>query len=110
LTGRTDWVAIERLYAALTSITDSVVIAINHAVAIGEAAGPEAGLVRLDALSGDARVLEYQPYWAARAELLARAGQAETAGAAYQRAIGLASDDAVRMFLQVRLDRLGVYH
>jgi RNA polymerase sigma-70 factor, ECF subfamily len=52
--------------------------------------------------------MEYQPYWAARAELLSRADQKAAAGAAYQRAIGLASDDAVRTFLQIRLDRLGV--
>ncbi len=46
---------------------------------------------------------------AARADLLARAGHADAAGAAYQRAIGLASDDAVRRFLQLQLDRLAVY-
>lgn len=109
ITGRTDWAVIEQLYTALASITDSVVIAINHAVTIGEVEGPEAGLARLDALGGDAMVAEYQPYWAARAELLSRAGQAEAARAAYQRAIGLASDDAVRTFLQVRLDLLCVY-
>jgi RNA polymerase sigma-70 factor (ECF subfamily) len=109
-TGRTDWAVIEQLYSALASLVDSVVVAINHAVAIGQAEGPEAGLARLDALCDDARVAEYQPYWAARAELLSRAGQAQAAGAAYQRAIGLASDDAVRRFLQVRLNRLAVYH
>jgi RNA polymerase sigma-70 factor (ECF subfamily) len=108
-TGRTDWAVIEQLYSALASIVDSVVVAINHAVAIGQAEGPEAGLARLDALCGDARVAEYQPYWAARAELLSRAGQAQAAGAAYQRAIGLVSDDAVRQFLQVRLDGLSVH-
>ena len=109
ITGRTNWAVIEQLYAALASITDSPVIAINHAIAIGETDGPEAGLARLDALADDARVAGYQPYWAARADLLARAGHADAAGAAYQRAIGLASDDAVRRFLQVRLDGLTVY-
>ena len=99
VTGRTDWAVIEQLYSALSSIVDSVVVAINHAVAIGQAEGPEAGLARLDVLCGDARVAEYQPYWAARAELLSRAGQAQAAGAAYRRAIGLESDDAVRRFL-----------
>jgi RNA polymerase sigma-70 factor (ECF subfamily) len=109
ITGRTDWVVIEQLYAALATVAATPVIAINHAIAIGETDGPEAGLTRLGALADDARVAEYQPYWAARADLLARAGHADAAGPAYQRAIGLASDDAVRMFLQLRLDGLAVY-
>jgi RNA polymerase sigma-70 factor, ECF subfamily len=48
------------------------------------------------------RLAEYQPYWAARAELLARRGDADAADEAYQRAIGLESDPAVRSFLQQR--------
>jgi RNA polymerase sigma-70 factor (ECF subfamily) len=109
VTERTDWAVIEQLYAALASAVASPVVVINHAIAVGETDGPEAGLARLDALADDARVAEYQPYWAARADLLARAGHADAAGAAYQRAIGLASDDAVRRFLQLQLDRLAVY-
>jgi RNA polymerase sigma-70 factor (ECF subfamily) len=109
ITGRTDWAVIEQLYAALASVADSPVIVINHAIAIGETDGPEAGLARLDALADDARVAEYQPYWAARADLLARAGYADAAGPAYQRAIGLASDPAVRTFLQSRMRGACVY-
>ena len=48
---------------------------------------------------------EYQPYWAARAALLARAQQHEAAAEAYGRAIGLATDPAVRRFLQGELER-----
>ena len=51
LTGRSDWAAIERLYDALSAITDSPVVAINRAVAIAETRGAEAGLARLDALA-----------------------------------------------------------
>ena len=102
LTGHTDWVAIERLYEALSAITNSPVVAINRAVAIAEVQGAPAGLANLDALAADQRLAEYQPYWAARAELLARAGNVGAAEHAYQRAIGLASDPAVRAFLQGR--------
>ena len=67
-------------------------------------AGPRlalaAGLAVLDALSDDARLAEYQPYWAARAGLLARMEETQEADRAYARAIGLESDPAVRRFLQ----------
>jgi RNA polymerase sigma-70 factor (ECF subfamily) len=102
LTGRTDWAAIEHLYEALATITDSPVVAINRAVAIAETRGPAAGLATLDALTDDARLAEYQPYWAARAGLLARTGEIEAAEQAYDRAIGLEADPAVRDFLQQR--------
>jgi RNA polymerase sigma-70 factor (ECF subfamily) len=102
LTGSTDWAAIERLYDALSAITDSPVVAINRAIAIAELRGAEAGLARLDALATDRRLAEYQPYWAARADLLARSGRTDAADQAYQQAIGLEPDQAVRDFLQRR--------
>jgi RNA polymerase sigma-70 factor (ECF subfamily) len=101
-TGRTDWAAILALYDALLAATGSPVVAINRAVALTELAGAEAGLAALDALAGDHRLREYQPYWAARAGLLARAADLEAADAAYERAIGLETDPAVRRFLTER--------
>jgi RNA polymerase sigma-70 factor, ECF subfamily len=102
ITGTTDWSAIERIYAALAAMTDSPVVAINHAIAIAETDGVHAGLSRLDDIANDPRLIEYQPYWAARAELLGRSGHAAAADA-YRRAIGLATEPAVRTFLQQRL-------
>ena len=67
LTGKTDCSAIVQLYDALLAITGSVVVAINRAVALAELHGVERGLVALDALQEDARLAQYQPYWAARA-------------------------------------------
>jgi RNA polymerase sigma-70 factor, ECF subfamily len=101
-TGRPDWPAIERLYDALLAMTGSPVVAINRAVAIAETRGPAAGFAALDALEGDVRLAAYQPYWAARAGILARTSQIEAADAAYRRAIGLEADPAVRRFLQAR--------
>ena len=100
LTGAADWDAIETLYDALLAMTGSPVVAINRAVAVAETRGPAAGLATLDGLADDTRLAEYQPYWAARAGLLARTGDTQAAGAAYERAIGLESDPAVRRFLQ----------
>jgi len=107
LTGRADWSAIENLYEALSTLTRSPVVAINHAIAIAETNGAAAGLAALDALIEDPRLTDYQPYWAARAGLLARIGAIENADRAYELAIGLESDPAVRRFLERRRDELG---
>jgi RNA polymerase sigma-70 factor (ECF subfamily) len=106
LTGRADWTAIERLYDALFALTQSPVVAINRAVAIAETRGAAAGLAALDALAEDRRLADYQPYSAARAGLLARAGATEEADRAYELAIGLESDPAVRRFLEQRRDAI----
>ncbi len=106
LTGRTDWAAIVQIYDALLAITASPVVAINRAVACAELTGPAAGLAALSAMANDARLADYQPFWAARAELHARAGETDAAQKAYQRAIGLESDPAVRRFLQHRCNGL----
>jgi RNA polymerase sigma-70 factor (ECF subfamily) len=102
LDGRADWVAIERLYEALSAITGSPVVAINRAIAVAEMRGAAAGLTMLDAVAGDARLAQYQPYWAARAALLARCGNIDGADQAYLQAIGLESDPVIRRFLQQR--------
>ena len=102
VTGTTNWDAIERLYDALFALTGSPVVAINRAVAIAETKGPAKGLAELDALASDRRLVDYQPYWAARADLLARAGETDAAGQAFQLAIGLEFDPAVRRYLQSR--------
>jgi RNA polymerase sigma-70 factor (ECF subfamily) len=97
--GRTDWTAIATLYAGLMTLSASPVVAVNHAVAVAYAGALERGITLLDAID-DARLNEYQPYWAARAELLSLAGNLAEADEAYQLAIGLETDQAVRAFLK----------
>ena len=104
--GTADWMAIVQLYDALFAMTGSPVVAINRAVAVAETRGAAAGLAELDALSDDGRLADYQPYWAARAGLLARMEETQEAARAYERAIGLESDPAVRRFLQARREAL----
>jgi RNA polymerase sigma-70 factor (ECF subfamily) len=106
LTGCTDWAAIERIYDELYALTGSPVVAVNRAIAVAETRGPDPGLAVLEELAGDARLADYQPYWAARAALLARSGDTKAAAAAYLRAIGLEAEPAVRNFLQRRLAEL----
>jgi RNA polymerase sigma-70 factor (ECF subfamily) len=77
----------------------NAVTALNRAVAIGELRGAAAGLTALDSL--DLTLLEgYQPYHAARADLLARAGRRDATVAAYDRAIELTANPTERRFLE----------
>lgn len=100
LTGRTDWAAILALYDALALISGSPVVTINRAVAVAETEGAQAALAAIADLGDDPRLADYQPYWAARAGFLARLERTSEASAAYDRAIGLERDPAVRRFLQ----------
>jgi len=97
-TGRTDWAAIALFYEQLVRISSALGTRVGYAAAIAEAEGPEAGLAVLDPIAPDA-VLHYQPYWAVRAHLLQRLGKKREAADAYDQAIGLAEDPAVREFL-----------
>jgi RNA polymerase sigma-70 factor (ECF subfamily) len=103
--GRANWEAVLMLYDALTTLTGSPVVAINRALAIAAVHGAEAALAALPDVAADARLADYQPYWAARADLLARTGAGDDAHAAYEIAIGLERDDAVRRFLRERQSR-----
>ena len=107
-TGVGNWAEVVALYDALFALSGSPVVAINRALAIGELHGARAGLDALPESSADARLAEYQPYWAARADLLARANARGEAWDAYEMAIGLERDGAVRRFLQQRQSALGL--
>ena len=98
-TGSISWAAVVTLYDALVQLTNSPVAFINRALAVAELEGPNAGLAALEAAGADPRVESYQPYWAARANLLDRTGSPDAARHAYQLAIGLESDPAVREYL-----------
>jgi RNA polymerase sigma-70 factor, ECF subfamily len=104
--GSASQAAIVSLYDALVRLTSSPVVFINRALAVAELHGPDAGLVALEAAGADQRVDSYQPYWAARANLLGRTGSHEAARHAYQLAIGLESDPAVREYLRRCCDDL----
>jgi RNA polymerase sigma-70 factor (ECF subfamily) len=99
-TGRANWADVVELYDALLALVGSPVVAINRALAIAELQGADAALEALREVEADERLTEYQPYWAARAQLLARTGAHGQARCAYDVAIGLERDPAVRRFLQ----------
>ncbi|MCM3903763.1 MAG: hypothetical protein ND866_18840 [Pyrinomonadaceae bacterium] len=105
-TGHANWEEVVRLYDALFALVGSPVVAVNRALAIAEMQGASAALEALQQIAPDARLAEYQPYWAARAELLARVASPDEARSAYEIAIGLERDPAVRRFLQQRRSAL----
>jgi RNA polymerase sigma-70 factor (ECF subfamily) len=105
--GDSDWKALVQLYDALLALSHSPVAAVNRALAVAEVKGPAAALAELDEVARDPRLSEYQPYWAARAEMLVRTGIREEARHAYDIAIGLERDPSVRRFLERRRDLIG---
>lgn len=98
-----DWPQIAALYAGLLCHEPTPVVRLNHAVALAETGALPEALERLGALS-DA-LTDYQPFHAARAELLVRDGQIIDALAAYGRAIDLAPSPADAAFLTRRRNR-----
>jgi len=105
-TGAASWGAIVSLYDAVVQLTGSPVASINRSLALAELQGPDAGLAALEAVGADRRLTSYQPYWAARASLLGRIGSLDEARHAYELAIGMESDPAVREHLRRCCDDL----
>ena len=103
--GATDWRQIVLLYDSLWRIVRSSVVRLNRAVALYEVGGTDLALEELAALASD--LDSYQPFHAASADLLARAGQTDAAIRAYDRAIDLCATPAQIRFLTARRDQLG---
>jgi RNA polymerase sigma-70 factor (ECF subfamily) len=97
----TDWARIVARYDELLALEGSPVVALNRAVAVGEADGPLAGLAALEGVELPGHRLP-----AARAELLVRAGRVDEARTAYHRAIELCANDAERDHLEQRRAQL----
>jgi RNA polymerase sigma-70 factor (ECF subfamily) len=99
--GRIEWGAIAQFYQRLIGIWPTLGAQTGYAAALGEANRPEQGIQVLDAIDQNA-VASYQPYWAVRAHLLQCLDRSAEASDAYDRAIGLAEDPAIREFLLKR--------
>jgi RNA polymerase sigma-70 factor, ECF subfamily len=98
------WGSIIALYEQLEVLDDSPVVRLNHAVAVALAGDMQAGLDRVEAITG----LEgYRPYHAARADLLRRLDRDDDARAAYEAALALEPSSDERRYLEQRLAELG---
>ena len=105
-TGRTDWAALEVLYRALLVVAPTLGAQVAAASVAGRLHGPHAGLEQLEALLEEPGAAGFQPWWAVRAHLLTAAGRPGDASAAYERALALTEDEAVRTYLRARRARL----
>jgi RNA polymerase sigma-70 factor (ECF subfamily) len=102
----TDWAEIVALYDLLVQRWPSPVVALNRAVAVGFARGPQAGLAELDALAAEPQLAGYGYLPSARADFLLRLGRIDDARLAFEEALLLTENLVEREFLAGRLASL----
>ena len=102
----TDWEEVVALYDLLVAVWPSPVVALNRAVAVGLAGGPEAGLRALDALADEPQLAAYPYFASARADALRRLERLDEARLAYEEALALSENTVERAFLLRRLAEL----
>ncbi|WP_297900009.1 RNA polymerase sigma factor [Metallibacterium sp.] len=98
----TDWPRIAALYDALLQAAPSPVVALNHAVAVGMAFGPAAGLELVDALRDEPALVQYHLLPAVRGDLLLKLGRSDAARAEFRRAAQLAGNAREQALMQER--------
>ncbi|HEY4068157.1 MAG TPA: RNA polymerase sigma factor [Burkholderiaceae bacterium] len=105
--GETDWARIVGLYDVLAQVAPSPVVALNRAVAVGMAFGPEAGLELVDALAREPALANYPWLPSVRGDLLERLGRDAEARAEFERAAALTHNARERELLTARALAVG---
>ena len=100
---QTDWSEIVRLYDALALVQPSPVVALNRAVAVAMAEGPQRGLELMKELAAASDLENYHLLHAARADMHRRLGMTAEAAENYTRALALVTNDSERRYLEKRL-------
>ncbi|MEJ2858919.1 MULTISPECIES: RNA polymerase sigma factor [unclassified Saccharothrix] len=95
----TDWLRIAGLYEALALVAPSPIVALNHAVAIGFAFGPEVALGLADDLLDEPALKDYHLLPSVRGDLLFKLGRMEEARAEFERAAGMTRNERERTLL-----------
>ncbi len=103
----TNWEDIVALYDQLLRLRPSPVVALNRAIAIAQAAGPERGLAELESIPDRGRLARYPFYAATLGELELRCGRNEIAREHFETALALARNPMERRFLERRLESCG---
>jgi RNA polymerase sigma-70 factor (ECF subfamily) len=98
----TDWARIVALYDSLTRLTPSPIVELNRAVAVGMAAGPQAGLALVETLASEASLKNYHLLPSVRAEFLTKLGRFEEARSEFERAASLTRNARERALLLQR--------
>lgn len=103
---QTNWREISMLYEKLYKYQPTPVIMLNGAVALSFAHGPIAGLAAIEQIDREASLTRYQPYYAAKADMLRRAGRINEALQNYRQAIELSGNSSEKQYLRQRLEKL----
>lgn len=98
----TDWKRIVALYTVLGQVTPSPIVALNRAVAVSMAEGPEAGLALVEALADEPALKRYHLLPGVRGDLLAKLGRHREAADAFDRAVSLTQNARERQLMQDR--------
>jgi len=98
----TDWPHIVALYNELLLSHPSPVVALNRAVAVGQAAGAAAGLAAVDALAGEPALAAYHWLPSVRGDMLQRLGRSTEARAEFERAAAMTQNARERELLLER--------
>jgi len=98
----TDWHQIVALYDALAELAPSPVIALNRAVAVGMAFGPQAALDIVEQLTHDAQLADYHWLSGVRGDLLEKLGRMTEARAAFLQAAAMTRNTRERTMLLQR--------
>ena len=96
----TDWPQIAALYQLLYRMQPTPVVTINYAVAVSYADSIESALKQLNEVEPIEEIQHYQPFYAAKADLLMRAGKITDASQYYDKAIQLTDNEAEKQFLR----------
>jgi predicted RNA polymerase sigma factor len=107
LPGETDWTRIADLYALLVVVTRSPIVRLNHAVAVGMAKGPAAGLALVDALMAEGELDTYHYAPSVRGDLLEKLGRTSEARVEFERAARLTKNVRERDLLSARAQACG---
>lgn len=99
------WSEVLKLYDEMLAVRDDPIVRLNRAVALAEVSGPIVALREVEGLASLA-LENFLPYHAVRADLLARTGRRESAGAAYSKALGLEPSTAERRWLESKVRAL----
>jgi RNA polymerase sigma factor (sigma-70 family) len=98
----TNWPHIAALYERLSARVRSPVIELNRAVAVGMAAGPQAGLAIVDAIAQEPALKNYHLLPGVRGDFLQKLGRHDEARAAFEAAAELAGNRRDRNLMQRR--------
>jgi RNA polymerase sigma-70 factor (ECF subfamily) len=99
----TDWASIVGLYDELMEVWPTPIVALNRAVAVSMASGPELALQAVIALDAQGELSSYHYLPAIKADLLRRLGRIDEARFEQRRAIELTANESERAYLESQL-------